>query len=129
MSKWPLTIHSSAWGLFFNIIGAIVISFITQEIKETKIRKRIHEFIDEHKNYSLTRRSLKPSAWIILGGMVIFAFGPGLMIGNELFGKPYQCRKLVFWYALCLGMANNFLGNRYFISMVFGCKDGNVNIV
>ena len=31
-SKWPLTIHSSAWGLFFNIIGATVISFITQEL-------------------------------------------------------------------------------------------------
>ena len=95
-SKWPLTIHSSAWGLFFNIIGAIVISFITQEIKETKIKKRIHEFIDEHKNYSLTRRSLKPSAWIILVVWLFFAFGPGLMIGNELFGNPINVESWSF---------------------------------
>ncbi len=95
-NKWPLTIHSAAWGLIFNIIGATVISFITQELKETKIKKRIHEFIDEHKNYSLTKRSLKPSAWIILIVWIFFAFGPGLMIGNELFGKPINVESWSF---------------------------------
>ena len=95
-SKWPLTIHSAAWGLIFNIIGATVISFITQELKETKMKKRIHEFISEHKSYSLTRRSLKPSAWIILTVWIFFAFGPGLMIGNELFGKPINVESWSF---------------------------------
>ncbi len=95
-NKWPLTIHSAAWGLIFNIIGATVISFITQELKETKIKKRIHEFISDHKNYSLTRRSLKPSAWIILIVWIFFAFGPGLMIGNELFGKPINVESWSF---------------------------------
>ena len=95
-NKWPLTIHSAAWGLIFNIIGATVISFITQELKETKTRKRIHEFISEYKNYSLTRRSLKPSAWIILTVWIFFSFGPGLMIGNELFGKPINVESWSF---------------------------------
>ena len=95
-NKWPLTIHSAAWGLIFNIIGATVISFITQELKETKIKKRIHEFISEHKNYSLTRRSLKPSAWIVLIVWIFFAFGPGLMLGNELFGKPINVESWSF---------------------------------
>ena len=95
-NKWPLTIHSAAWGLLFNIIGATIISFITQEIKETKIKKRIHEFLDEHKNYSLNRRSLKPSAWIVLIVWIFFAFGPGLMIGNELFGKPINVESWSF---------------------------------
>ena len=95
-NKWPLTIHSSAWGLLFNIIGTTVISFITQEIKETKTKKRIHEFLDEHKNYSLSRRSLKPSAWIILIVWIFFSFGPGLMIGNELFGKPINVESWSF---------------------------------
>ena len=95
-NKWPLTIHSAAWGLIFNIIGATVISFITQELKETKMKKRIHEFISEHKSYSLTRRSLKPSAWIILTVWIFFAFGPGLMIGNELFGKPINVESWSF---------------------------------
>ena len=95
-NKWPLTIHSSAWGLFFNIVGAIIISFITQDTKDTKSKKRIHEFIYEHKNYSLSRRSLKPSAWIILVVWIFFAFGPGLMIGNELFGKPINVESWSF---------------------------------
>ncbi len=95
-SKWPLTIHSAAWGLILNIIGATAISFITQELKETKIKKRIHEFISEHKNYSLTRRSLKPSAWILLIVWIFFAFGPGLIIGNELFGKPINVESWSF---------------------------------
>ena len=95
-NKWPLTIHSSAWGLIFNIIGATVISFITQELKEIKMKKRIHEFISEHKSYSLTRRSLKPSAWIILTVWIFFAFGPGLMIGNELFGKTINVESWSF---------------------------------
>ena len=95
-NKWPLTIHSAAWGLIFNIIGATIISFITQELKEIKMKKRIHEFISEHKSYSLTRRSLKPSAWIILTVWIFFAFGPGLMIGNELFGKPINVESWSF---------------------------------
>ena len=82
--------------MLFNLIGATVISFITQDIRETKTKKRIHEFIDEHKNYSLSRRSLKPSAWIILTVWIFFSFGPGLMIGNELFGKPINVESWSF---------------------------------
>jgi len=95
-NKWPLTIHSSAWGMLFSLIGAIVISFITQDLKETKNKRKFHDFIGEHKNYSLTRRSLKPSAWIIFISWVFFAFGPGLLIGNELFGKPLNVESWSF---------------------------------
>ncbi len=86
-NKWPLTIHSSVWGVLFNLISATTISFITQDLKETKNKRKFHDFIIENKNYSLSRRSLKPSAWIISVGWTFFAFGPGLLIGNELFGK------------------------------------------
>ena len=34
-NKWPLTIHSSVWGVLFNLIASISISFITQDTKET----------------------------------------------------------------------------------------------
>ncbi len=87
-NKWPLTIHSSAWGVFFNLIATVAISFITQETKETNQKEKFHEFIRENKNYSIARRSLKPSAWIIAVTWIIFALGPGLIMGNQLFGKP-----------------------------------------
>jgi len=87
-NKWPLTIHSSVWGMSFNIIATTIISFITQETKETNHKQKFHDFISEYKSYSIGRRSLKPSAWIVSLAWVFFALGPGLIMGNELFGKP-----------------------------------------
>ena len=87
-NKWPLSIHSSFWGIFFNLISASIISYITQDTKETNNKNKFHEFINEHKSYSITRRSLKPSAWIVTISWLFFALGPGLILGNELFGKP-----------------------------------------
>ena len=87
-NKWPLTIHSSVWGVLFNIIATITISFITQDTKETNQKQKFHDFIKDYKNYSIGRRSLKPSAWIITITWSFFAIGPGLIMGNELFGKP-----------------------------------------
>ena len=95
-NKWPLTIHSSVWGVFFNLIAATTISFITQETKETNQKEKFHEFIRENKNYSITRRSLKPSAWIIVVTWLLFALGPGLIMGNQFFGKPMNVESWSF---------------------------------
>ena len=108
-NKWPLTIHSSVWGLICNTTAAVVISFITQDSKETNLKFKFHDFINDHKNLSIARRSLKPSAWIITAAWIFFALGPGLLVGNELFGKPINVEswsfgmpsiwvwKIVFW--------------------------------
>ena len=40
------------------------------------------------KSYSIWRRSLKPSAWIVFVAWIFFALGPGLIISNQLFGNP-----------------------------------------
>ena len=95
-NKWPLTIHSSVWGLAFNIAAATAISFITQNTKETNHKFKFHDFINDHKTYALSRRSLKPSAWIITAAWIFFALGPGLIMGNELFGKPVNVESWSF---------------------------------
>ena len=87
-NKWPLTIHSSVWGVLFNLITSISISFITQDVKETNHKQKFHDFIDEHKSHSIMRKSLKPSAWIVTVTWIFFALGPGSIIGNNMFGKP-----------------------------------------
>ena len=87
-NKWPLTIHSSVWGVIFNIIAAVSISFITQDSKETNSKNKFHEFINEYKDNSFIRRSLKPSAWVVAIAWVFFALGPGTLVGNNIFGKP-----------------------------------------
>ena len=86
--KMALTIHSGFWGILFNFISAISISFITQETKENNYKNKVHEFFDDHKNFSISRRSLKPSAWIVTVTWIFFSLGPGLIIGNNMFGNP-----------------------------------------
>jgi len=95
-NKWPLTIHSSVWGVLFNLAGALTISFITQDTKETNHKYKFHEFINEHKHISLKRRSLKPSAWIVVIAWIFFALGPGAIIGNEMFGRPINVESWSF---------------------------------
>jgi len=87
-NKWPLTIHSSVWGVALNIISSLIISFITQDSKENTHKQKYHDFISEHKSYSQIRRSLKPSSWILTIVWIFFALGPGSVIGNNIFGKP-----------------------------------------
>ncbi len=86
--KWPLTIHSAFWGILFNFSSAVIISFITQELKERNYKNKFHEFFNDHRNFSISRRSLKPSAWIVTVAWTFFAMGPGLLIGNQMFGSP-----------------------------------------
>ena len=86
--KWPFTIHSSAWGVIFNLISASVISFITQDIKEKNHKHKFHEFINDYKAISSFRRSLKPSAWIVVAAWLFFGIGPGSILGNNFFGNP-----------------------------------------
>tara|TARA_B100002051_G_C16720081_1_gene631842 strand:+ start:1 stop:1932 length:1932 start_codon:yes stop_codon:yes gene_type:complete len=87
-NKWPLTIHSSVWGVIFNFLSAVTISFITQDIKEINYKHKFHDFISDFKSSSILRRSLKPSAWILTVAWIFFSIGPGVLIGNNIFGKP-----------------------------------------
>ena len=95
-NKWPLTIHSSVWGLLTNIFATTIISFITQDSKETNHKFKFHDFLNDHRNYSIARRSLKPSGWILTAAWTFFALGPGLLMGNELFGKPVSVESWSF---------------------------------
>ncbi len=95
-NKWPLTIHSSAWGVFFNLVAALVISFITQDLKENSHKHKFHDFINDYKASSMLRRSLKPSAWIVTIVWIFFAVGPGSLLGNNFFGRPQSVESWSF---------------------------------
>ena len=95
-NKWPLTIHSSVWGILLNLLSASVISFITQDVKETNHRNKFHDFINDYKASSILRRSLKPSAWIVTIVWIFFAIGPGSIIGNNFFGAPQSVESWSF---------------------------------
>ena len=94
--KWPFTIHSSFWGIFFGLIATFGISFISQDVKENSHKHKFHDFINDYKATSIFRRSLKPSAWIVTIVWIFFAVGPGSLLGNNFFGIPQSVESWSF---------------------------------
>jgi Na+/proline symporter len=86
--RWPLTIHSAGWGIFFNLGIAIIVSAMTQNDAEREHRMTFHNFLREHASLSESKKGLVPVAWIITLVWFFFGIGPGAVIGNTIFGNP-----------------------------------------
>ena len=86
--RWPLTIHSAGWGIFFNLGLAIIISFLTQNQEAYQHRMVYHNFLREHASLPDSKKSLVPIAWILTLAWFFFGIGPGAIIGNTIFGDP-----------------------------------------
>lgn len=95
--RWPWTIHSAGWGIFFNLGFAILISYFTQNTEDTKHKMTFHNFLRDHTSIATKKRqSLKPIAWIITLVWFCFAIGPGAVIGNTIFGDPNDANTWIF---------------------------------
>ena len=86
--RWPLTIHSAGWGIFFNLGIAIIVSFFTQNSEDLSHKMKFHNFLKEYAGLSTEKRNLIPIAWIITLLWFFFGIGPGAVIGNWVFGDP-----------------------------------------
>ena len=95
--RWPWTIHSAGWGIFFNLGFAILISTVTQSDSEMSHKMKFHNFLREHTSGAMAKRqSLKPIAWIITLVWFFFGIGPGAVIGNTIFGSPNDSNTWIF---------------------------------
>ncbi len=86
--RWPWTIHSAGWGIFFNLGLAIIVSALTQDRETLEHRMTFHSFLREHASLPDSKRGLIPIAWIITLVWFFFGIGPGAVIGNWIFGDP-----------------------------------------
>jgi len=86
--RWPLTIHAAGWGIIFNIAVAVIVSALTQNKEELDHRMKFHDFLREHAALPESKRHLIPIGWTIVIVWFFFAIGPGMVIGNWLFGDP-----------------------------------------
>jgi len=86
--RWPLTLHSAFWGMFFNLGICIIISAMTQNEQELAHRMKYHNFLREHGSLPASKKGLIPIAWIITLAWMFFGIGPGAVIGNDIFGSP-----------------------------------------
>ena len=60
--RWPWTIHSAGWGIFFNLLVCIVVSAATQNSEDQSHRMKYHDFLREHAGLSEAKRGLIPKA-------------------------------------------------------------------
>ncbi|MES9876675.1 MAG: sodium:solute symporter family protein [Candidatus Sedimenticola sp. PURPLELP] len=94
--RWPMTIHSAGWGIFFNFGLAILVSSITQSEDEYKHRMTFHNFLRSHAGLPKSKKGLKPIAWIMAIVWFFFGIGPGAVIGNWIFGDPTDSATWLF---------------------------------
>jgi hypothetical protein len=86
--RWPWTMHSAFWGIFFNLLVAIPVSANTQNSRERAHRQKYHDFLTAHAGLPKSKENLRPAAWIITIAWLFFGIGPGAVIGNDIFGSP-----------------------------------------
>ena len=90
IGRYPLTLHSAGWGIFFNLAVTIVISALTQPtaVGDVEHRNSFHAFLREHAGLSeVGRRWVKP-AWALVIVWFLAAIGPFAVLGSE--GDPAE---------------------------------------
>jgi SSS family solute:Na+ symporter len=86
--RWPWTIHSAGWGIFFNVAVCIIVSLLTRNKGDRQHRMKYHGFLAETAALPAEKQFLRPVAWTITLAWLFFAVGPGAVIGNDFFGPP-----------------------------------------
>ncbi|HMB76444.1 MAG TPA: hypothetical protein VKN76_08600, partial [Kiloniellaceae bacterium] len=86
--RWPWTIHSAGWGIFFNLLLCLTVSAATRGGADRNHRGAYHAFLTEAAGLTAQQRMLRPTAWVIVLAWLFFALGPGAVFGNDVFGAP-----------------------------------------
>ena len=85
--RWPLTIYSGLWGLFFNVIVCFLSSAFSSNDADKEHRKSFHDFMNEHMGIHPSRKKIKSLAYVLFLIWAFFSIGPGLIFGNLIFGS------------------------------------------
>ena len=63
---YPLTIHSAGWGIFFNLLVAVLVSYLWPETGADREKKaKHHRFVQAVSGISEDRRRHVPLAWLL----------------------------------------------------------------
>lgn len=86
---FPLTIHSAGWGIFFNLIVALLVSkFGDDNQAEKTSRQKHHTFIQAISGLNEDQKKWVTPAWILTLIWFLVGFGPFATVGNSLFSNP-----------------------------------------
>ncbi len=86
--RWPLTVHSAAWGLVVNVVICLLIAIFNRGGAERSHRDRLHDiFARDHKT-EFGGRGAQGAKWSLTLLWAFLAIGPGAVLGNSFFSKP-----------------------------------------
>ena len=113
IGRYPLTIHSAGWGIFFNLGLTTIVSLFTQPQSDEEVARRdsYHDFIKTHTELTADKKKWKVPVWIFVIVWFLFAIGPFAVLGNETdpaawsFGIPtLWVWQIVWWLLGCVMM-------------------------
>lgn len=82
--RYPWTLHAAAWGLVANVVVTLLVSAVTQKVKQNKFKIQIREFIAQELVVHEVS-GLKSYAWAAGLAWMFLAVGPGLIFGTYAF--------------------------------------------
>ena len=94
--QWPWTVHAACWGLAANLLVCALASVVDRDREGAAHRSAFHRLFDGSGEgrgaiapaASPGGRRLAPLAWTAALVWAFFAIGPGIVLGNGLFGDP-----------------------------------------
>lgn len=86
--RWPLTIHSAAWGLALNVPAVLLVSIFTKGGAERLHRDRLHDEFAARWAVNFGGPTARGAKWSLTLIWAFFAVGPGAILGNVFFSQP-----------------------------------------
>ncbi len=86
--RWPLTIHSAAWGLTFNVAFCLLVSLFTRKGPERTRRDALHDAFAAQDRTDFGGRASRGAKWSLTLLWTFLALGPGAILGNSFFSQP-----------------------------------------
>ena len=86
--RWPLTIHSAAWGLAINVGASLLVAIFTRQDAEREHRNVLHGSFQRDHRIAFGGRAARSAKWSLTLLWVFLALGPGAILGNSFFAHP-----------------------------------------
>ena len=86
--RWPLTVHSAAWGLAFNVAAVLLVAIFTRSGGERAQRDRLHDEFAATWAVDFGGKAARNAKWSLTLIWAFFALGPGAILGNSFFSQP-----------------------------------------
>ncbi len=86
--RWPLTVHSAAWGFMLNVAAVLLVSIFTKSGAERAHRDRLHDEFAATWPVDFGGSAARRAMWSLTLIWAFLALGPGAILGNTFFSQP-----------------------------------------